>query len=296
MARPLRVEYEGALYHITAHSMPSEDLFLDERDRQRFLSFLADAIEVHNLICHAYCLMSNHFHLLIETPDANLSTAMRDVNGQYAQWHNVRHSRSGHLFDGRHKAFVIEKETYLLAVARYIVLNAVRAGLVAVPEDWKWSSYGATAGLTRVPGWLSVDWLLSQFSDERKKAQWHYRQFVAAGMDGTDPYKDLKNGFLLGSDQFVHEIWEKTNGTEILKDYPRSQRIVGRPTLEDIFSSVQSKKERNDAIVFARMRCGYLAAEIARYIKLDSAFVGRISRGTHSGKKSEIGPDPKRKS
>ena len=127
--------------------------------------------------------MDNHYHLLLETLDANLSVAMRDLNGNYAQWFNVTHDRVGHLFQGRYKAFVIERETYLLEIVRYIVLNAVRAGLVEHPKDWKWSSYRATAGMTTVPKWLHVDWVLANFSKGKSDAQKEYRRFVREGLN-----------------------------------------------------------------------------------------------------------------
>lgn len=279
MARPLRVQYEGALYHIIAGGNAKQMIFLDDRDRLKFLSWLADAVEIHNLVCHGYCLMDNHFHLLVETPDANLSNAMRDLNGNYAQSFNVRHGRVGHLFQGRYKAFVIEKDSYLLEVARYVVLNPVRAAMVKHPQDWRWSSYRATVGLRKAPDWLHIDWLLGNFSKGRIAAQKEYRKFVVSGIDGRNPYDDLEHDFILGTPQFVYWIWDNhTAGTETTKDYPRQQRIVGRPKLEEIFVDGMNKEERNAAIAFARVRCGYLVAEIARCLGLDSSYVGKISK------------------
>ncbi|MBI5793690.1 addiction module toxin RelE [Candidatus Uhrbacteria bacterium] len=189
---------------------------------------------------------------------------MRDLNGNFSQWFNVVHDRVGHLFQGRYRAFVIERETYFLEVARYIVLNAVRADLVVHPKDWKWSSYRATSGAGRVPEWLYVDWLLGNFSKQKRDAQQDYRTFVEEGIGGKNPYDEVTNGFLLGSPQFVNWIWEKTNGSEKLKEHPRDERIVGRLSLEEIFADVKTKQERNDAIILARIRCGYLNSEIAR--------------------------------
>ncbi len=287
MARPLRVQYPDALYHVIARGNASQDIFLDHRDRQKFLSWLEDTLATHNVICHAYCLMDNHYHLLLETPYANLSVAMRDLNGHYSQWFNVRHERVGHLFQGRYKAFVIEKEPYLFEVARYIVLNPVRAGIVEHPREWRWSSYRATAGIVEAPAWLCVDWLLKNFDEERDTAQKAYRRFVLAGIEAEDPYEHVEHAFILGTPPFVHWIWENhTNGSETLKDYPREQRIVGRPTLEEIFSGVTTNRARNNAIIFARIRCGYLATEIAPLVNLDPAVVGRISRGTYNVVKS----------
>ena len=285
MSRPLRVLYEGALYHVIARGDNKKKIFLDDTDRRKFLFWLEDVVKTHNLVVYAYCLMDNHYHLLVETPDANLPAAMRDLNGNYSQWFNARHSRVGHLFGGRYKSFLIEKETYLLAVARYIVLNAVKAGLVDHPSKWKWSSFKATAGLSKTPHWLSVDWLLGNFSKKRPQAQRAYREFVVEGIDAPNPYDELEHDFILGSPQFVHWIWDNhTAGSEDLKDYPRAQRIVGRPTLKDLFTPGMTKQRRDDAIVFARVRCGYLASEIARHLGLERSVVGKISRGTYNRK------------
>jgi putative transposase len=282
MSRPLRVLYEGALYHVIVRGNNKQNIFLDDKDRRGFLDWLEDAVKMHNLVVHAYCLMDNHFHLLIETPDANLSTAMRDLNGNYTQWFHSRHGGVGHLFQGRYKAFIIEKEAYLLAVARYIVLNAVRAGLVVHPRNWKWCSYNATAGMANIPAWLNADWLLEAFDDDRSCAQKAYRQFVMHGIDAPNPYDELEHDLILGTPPFVHWIWDNhTAGSEKLKEYPREQRIVGRPTLEEIFTEGMTRAQRDSAIMFARVRCGYLVTEIASHVRLDRSTVGKISRGTY---------------
>ena len=278
MSRPLRVEYPGALYHVIARGNAKQNIFLEDRDRRKFLAWLQDTCATHNILCHAYCLMDNHYHLLLETLDANLSVAMRDLNGNYSQWFNIIHDRVGHLLQGRYKAFVIEKESYLLAVARYIVLNAVRAGLVDRPQDWKWSSYRATAGTLRVPEWLHVDWILANFSKQRRDAQKAYRKFIEEGVGAKDPYAEVTNGFLLGSPQFVSWIWEKTNGSEELKEHPRDERIVGRPSLEELFEDVRTKQERNDIVAFAHGRCGYLLTEIGRHLDLDRSTISKLCR------------------
>lgn len=289
MARPLRVQYPGALYHVIARGNDKQKIFFDDKDRCGFLKWIENAVTTHNLIIHAYCLMGNHYHLLVETLDGNLSTVMRDLNGNYSQWFNARHRRVGHLFQGRYKAFVIEKEAYLLIVARYIVLNAVQAGLVTHPRLWTWCSYNASAGTAKAPRWLYVDWLLSNFSKKRATAQKAYREFVMSGLD-VDPYEDLEHNFILGSPQFVHWIWENhTVGSEALKEHPREQRIVGRPTLDEIFAEDMTRGERDVAIIFARLRCGYLVTEIAKQTGLDRSTVGKISREKyHNKKKSHV--------
>lgn len=279
MARPLRIEYPGALYHIMSRGNGYQNIFKDDKDRHKFLNWIQDAAEVHNLILHAYCLMDNHYHLLLETPDANLSRAMRDINGNYTQWFNAKHKTVGHLLQGRYKAFVIEKETYLLKVARYIVLNPVRAKLISHPGQYKWSSFNATSRFKKPPKYLHTDWILQCFGQQRKEAQRKYSEFVKDGYDANNPHEEIKDNLLLGSPQFIHWIWEtQTNGAEELKEHLREQRIVGRPTLDDIFGNIKTKEERDLAIKLARFRCGYLNTEIANHLGLHSTTVGQISR------------------
>ena len=149
MTRPLRIEYPNAVYHVTSRGNARNKIFLGDQDRENFLAVLDAVVKRYNWLCHAYCLMDNHYHLMIETPDANLSRGMRQLNGVYTQKYNWWHSKTGHIFQGRYKAILVEKENYLLELCRYVVLNPVRANMVDKPEEWKWSSYGATAGLTK---------------------------------------------------------------------------------------------------------------------------------------------------
>lgn len=278
MARPLRVEYPGALYHVMSRGNARQNIYSNDNDRKEFLKNLEHCIKMHNLICHAYCLMSNHYHLLLETPDGNLSQAMRDVNGNYTQKYNYLHDSVGHLLQGRYKAFVIERETYFLEVARYIVLNPVRDNLIKHPKLWKWSNYNATAGHIKVPAWLDVNTTQELFSRNNKEAQKKFRKFVKDGINAESPYDNIMEGNILGSQQFVDFIWEKTFGSEVKKEYPREERIVGRPTLDSIFKNIKNKDERNKAIIFAKRRCGYLNSEIAAQINLDRSTIGKISK------------------
>ena len=181
MARPLRIEYPGAVYHITSRGNEKKPVYKDDQDRENFLSILDKVNKRYHWLCHAYCLMDNHFHLLIETPDGNLSIGMRQLNGVYTQAFNKRHRRAGHLFQGRYKAILIQKDSHLLEVCRYVVLNPVRAGLVEDPGQWRWSSYGATAGREKPPACLTTSWVLGQFSSKRRKAEREYREYVRRG-------------------------------------------------------------------------------------------------------------------
>ena len=188
MARPLRIEFSGALYHVTSRGHGREDIYMDDIDRETFISVLSHVCDRFNWVVHAYCLMSNHYHLLIETPDSNLSKGMRQLNGVYTQAFNRYHDRVGHVFQGRYKAILVQKESYLLELARYIVLNPIRAEMVRAAKDWRWSSYRATAGLIDSPNWLHIDWLLSAFSGKRNQAVQRYRAFVQEGKRLPSPW------------------------------------------------------------------------------------------------------------
>src|SRR4030043_1793691 len=144
MSRPLRIQYAGAVYHITSRGNARKAIFKDDRDRKVFLNIVEEVKDRYHWLCHTYCLMNNHYHLLVETPDGNLSEGMRQLNGVYTQVFNRRHRRAGHLFQGRYKAILVQKDSHLLEVSRYVVLNPVRAGTVERPDQWKWSSYLAT--------------------------------------------------------------------------------------------------------------------------------------------------------
>ena len=205
MARPLRIEFSGALYHVTSRGDGREDIYLDNFDRNNFLAVLDQVYERFNWQCHAYCLMTNHYHLLIETPEGNLSQGMRQLNGVYTQRFNRNHQRVGHVFQGRYNAILVEKESYLMELSRYIVLNPVRAKMVHTAQDWMWSSYRSTAGLAACPSWLYVDRLLSTFSKRKSSAIKKYRAFVAGGENQPSPWEGLKNQIYLGDDAFVEE-------------------------------------------------------------------------------------------
>lgn len=275
MARPLRVEFPGALYHVTSRGNAGQEVFLDDGDRLNFLDILAEVVERYRFICYAYCLMGNHYHLLLETPEANLSRGMRQLNGVYTQRFNRRHKRSGHLFQGRYKAILVEKDAYLLEVARYIVLNPVRAGLVRSPGRWRWSSYRATAGLEEPPQFLKVEWLLSQFDLRPERARRAYRRFVAQGKRITI-WDELKGGVILGREKFVEELKPVLEGKRSLVEIPRKERLVHRPKLEELFAGVRKKDERDERIYRAVVKYGYKLREVGEYLGLHYSTVSRI--------------------
>ena len=179
MPRPLRVQLAGGLFHVTARGNRRLDIFVDDTDRRLFLHFLDATIARCHWRCHLYCLMPNHVHLVIETPELDLSSGMQRLNGMYAQCFNHRHDVSGHLFQGRFHSALVESNWHLLELSRYVVLNPVRAGLCEDPAEWPWSSYSAMTGRARCPRYLVVDWLLSQFGSNLESARCAYQDFVS---------------------------------------------------------------------------------------------------------------------
>jgi len=206
MARQLRLEYPGACYHLTARGNEQQSIFLDDVDRQQFLRLFGYEIIQQRWRCYAYCLMENHYHLLIETPEPNLSRGMRRLNGSYTQRFNWRHQRVGHLLQGRFKSLVVERDTYLLELCRYVVLNPVRAGRVGTPQEWSWSSYGATAGLRVVPAWLDAASVLSLFDPLQDAARQAYTRFVADGIGRPSPWSQITGQIFLGSPTFLERV------------------------------------------------------------------------------------------
>jgi putative transposase len=277
MARPLRIEYDGAVYHVTSRGNAGTKIYRDDTDRARFLEVLGAVVERFGWICHAYCLMGNQYHLLVETPQPNLSRGMQHLNGVYTQWFNRRHSRGGHLVQGRFKSIVVEKESYLLELARYIVLNPVRAKLVRSARDWRWSSYRATAGQTDPPDFLTVDWLLSQFARNRGKATRAYRDFVKRGK-GVDVWEDVTASVLMGSDAFVQSLKPLLRDVEENREIRGEQRLAARPTLEELFAGVADKATRNERIHTAVRKHQYRLQEVGDHLGLCYSTISVIAK------------------
>ena len=282
MARPLRIEYPGAVYHITSRGNAREAIFVSDEDRRKFLEVLASAVEKYNWLCHTFCLLDNHYHLIIETLDPNLSLGMRQLNGVYTQAFNRAHQRVGHVFQGRYKAIMVEKDSHLLELCRYVVLNPVRAGMAAKPGEWKWSSYRSTAYAGKVPECLTTDWVLGQFSEERTTARKRYRKFVAEGMAGKEqPWEKLVGQVFLGSEKFVARMQKLLGDKQEIKEIPRSQRYPGRPPLSRLFGDVHvgNRQQRNQRIAKAHIAYGYTLKEIADFLGVHYTTVSKAITG-----------------
>lgn len=271
-ARPLRIEFPGALYHVTSRGNAKVAIFLDDADREEFLWRLGGVVREHRWICHAYCLMTNHFHLLLETPEANLSRGMRRLNGAYSQHFNRRHERVGHLLQGRFHSVLVERDSHLLELARYVVLNPVRSGMVLVPESYRWSSLRATLGLAPAPTWLACGALLARFGSRSR-----YLDFVREGMGREGPWRELR-GAILGSDAFVERVCGRLESASGEIEFPRKERLAHREPLDAHFllGAGEARPARNDTIRALVHSGRYTAAEISRHLGLHYSTVSRI--------------------
>jgi REP element-mobilizing transposase RayT len=269
------LEYAGAVYHLTSRGNARQNIFWNDDDRKLFLGTFAQVIKRFSWVCHAYCLMNNHYHLLVETPRANVSLGMRQLNGVYTQTFNRRHKRVGHLFQGRFKGILVEKEAHLLELCRYVVLNPLRVNAKTRVRDWRWSSYRATAGVEAAPDFLTVDWILRQFGQTRGRAQAKYREFVAEGLNDR-PWAKLRGQIFLGNDEFIrrHAGPERDK----MKEVPRVQRRVVRPTLDQILG----KKAGGRSVGIAYREYGYRMNEIARHLGVHYATVSRRLKALES--------------
>ena len=210
MARPLRIEFEGGFYHVTARGNEKRAIFEDEKDFVKLRDILKEYSGRFGVNLYCYVLMNNHYHLLIETPGANLTAFMHNVQSHYTNYFNRRHNRVGHLFQGRYKALIVDRDSYLLELSRYIHLNPVRAGLAAGPEEWRWSSYGAcvTTGHPDAE-WLACGGILKYFGRSKKTAANKYRDFVREKIgeeETADPFDGVTAQLILGPEKFVKKI------------------------------------------------------------------------------------------
>ncbi|VAW70301.1 hypothetical protein MNBD_GAMMA10-2341 [hydrothermal vent metagenome] len=274
MARPLRIEYAGALYHVTSRGDRREDIFHGDEDRLIWLDVFSQVCSRFNWRCHAWCLMDNHYHILIETAESNLSQGMRQLNGVYTQKTNRKYKRAGHVFQGRYKAILVQKDEYLLELSRYVVLNPVRAGMVKEVQEWPWSSYGAMTGESPVPDWLETDWLLACFGKQRKRTIARYIDFVRTGAGLPSVWEGLKYQMYLGNDKFVESMQHKLDDSkkESLSEISRLQR---RPLARSLQWYEESTVERKKAMTLAYVSGEYTMKEIAEWFGVHYSTVSR---------------------
>ena len=274
MARPLRLQFAGALYHVTARGDRKASIYLDDTDRLVWLQHIGDVCEQFNFVVHGFCQMGNHYHILLETVDGNLSRGMQQLNGVYSQYFNRRHDLVGHVFQGRYKAILVQEETYLLELARYIVLNPVRANLVAAPEDWPWSSYRLTTGSAPSPPWLHTDGLLAKFDASREDAIGKYKKFVLEGRGAESPFKQTSNQLILGDAEFVKRF-QSSQDIATLDYISRQQR---GSLIQPLTTYQKNYADRNEAMARAYASTAYTITEIARHFDVSAKTASRAIR------------------
>jgi putative transposase len=279
MARPLRIEFPGAVYHVTSRGDRREPIFVDDEDRSALLNVLGQAMSRFDAQILAYCLMGNHYHFVLHTRKANLSAVMRHVNGVYTQSFNRRHDKVGHLFQGRFKAILVDRDAYLLEVCRYVELNPVRAGLVRKPQAWRWSSCRAHLGLQAAPGWLDVEGLHGYLlgrgprgTADRDRAAARYAELLAAGAELNIWEVALKQQIYLGDEAFVERMQgrmepQRATAAEI----PRSQR----QRMQTLGQWLKQASSREEALYNAYTETGTSMTALAREAGLS---VSRVSR------------------
>jgi len=272
VARPLRIEYEGAVYHVTSRGNARADIYLSDKDREMFLDVLAHVVDRFEWVCHAWCMMDNHYHLMVETPQANLSRGMRQLNGIYTQRFNRIHGRVGHIFQGRFKSIIVDKDSYLLELSRYVVLNPVRAGMAKHVRDWLWSSYRATSGESPAPDFLNAAWLLSQFGQTKENAQDAYVRFVRDGI-GSKPWEMLNGPDILGNDKFRGRLQRQVNAGS--DNIPKRKKLLRHLPLAEIAGN---GRDQSAWMSEAYREHGYTMQAIANYAKLHHSTVSKIIR------------------
>lgn len=279
MARPLRLELSGGLYHVTSRGDGREDIYLRDEDRESWLEIFGQVCERFNWVCHAWCQMSNHYHLLVETPQANLSQGMRQLNGVYTQRFNRAHERCGHVFQGRYKAILVERDSYLLELARYVVLNPLRAKMIERLEDWPWSSYPATCGQAPLPSWLQTDWILAQFGESRASTIAKYVAFVHEGARLPGVWANLQGQVFLGSEDFVTQMQTRIIESPTIQEVPRAQRRAMAASLIEL----AEKYPRDEAMAQAYRSGQHTMLEIAKHFGVHYATVSRAVKRFESG-------------
>lgn len=271
MARPLRIELAGGLYHISSRGNRGEETFTDDADRQAFLEILGAVSDRMKWICHAYCLLPNHYHLVVETPQPNLAKGMRQLNGVYTQTFNRRHKRAGHIFQGRYKAVLVDRDPFLLEVIRHVLVSPVQLRLVRDATQWRWSSCRATMGKVDQPHWLHTDWILEQFAKNRKKAQENFVEFLKEGKTEANVWESLRNQIYLGDEKFLRRMQRKVGGKGD-GEAAKSPRQSARKPL-DFYG--RKYKDRTEAMAQAYLSGEYSMKAIGDFFSVHYATVSR---------------------
>lgn len=286
MARPLRIEYPGAHYHVTSRGNEQKEIFKNQRDREKFLEYLESATERYGAVIHAYCLMRNHYHLLLETPGGNLSQIVRHVNGAYATYFNIKRKRSGHLLQGRYKAILVEFKEYAMEVSRYMHLNPVRAGMVTRPEEYCWSSYRSYIGQEAAPKWLKAEMILGSFGKRSVEARKKYKQFVEdlLGRGYESPFDKTFASSVLGTAGFIEEVKNQLAEKVPDRSVPELRQFKTNPETETIIEAVKAvigqneKKARQVAMYLCHKYSGLKLREIGKVFTVGETAIAEARR------------------
>jgi len=276
MSKALRIEFPGAVYHVTTRGDRREAIFVDDDDRRRLLAFVKQAMDRFDAVVLAYCLMGNHYHFVLQTRRANLSLVMHHINAKFSRAFNRRHGLVGHLFQSRYKAILVDRDAYLMALCRYVELNPVRAGLVPAPFDWVWSSYAAHVGLEVVPTWLDTDTLHSHLlgrdvvsAEDRSRARALYGQLVVDGRDDQFWQRSLRDKAYLGEEDFIARVQTLIDPVEnVSSEMPHeTPTTVQRQTC---------LPNRDETAWRMHVESGLCMSEIARALDLSLSRVSRL--------------------
>lgn len=262
MARPLRVHIPHAFYHVMSRGNAKQTIFVEEADYERFLELLSTTSSRFGVLCRSYCLMPNHFHLLLQPDISPVSRMMQQLNSAYSQSFNRRHERVGHVLQGRFKALLVDRDEYFLQLLRYIVMNPVEAGLVDDPGAWRWSSYRATAGLSEVPQFLALEDVWRMFAATDCEARRRFIAFVEAGRGQSAPSEAV----VLGSDKFRADVALALEPHRDVRDFPRRERYAVRPGLEGMLTDCPDIESRYRLMAEAYWRYGYTLREIGQFL------------------------------
>lgn len=303
MARSLRLEFEGAFYHITSRGNLRDRIFFDDKDREKFLDILRRTKERYGYLLHAYALMENHYHLFLETPKANISQIMQNINTSYTVYINKRHKRFGHLFQGRFKGIIVDKETYLIVLSRYIHLNPVRARMVESPEDYRWTSYREYIGACKgKESMVDIAETLSYFSKTKYAAMKAYKEFVLEGIgERNNPMDDMVAGVLLGSEMFVAQIRRMLQRRKPDEEIPQLKKLQEIIPVEKVIKGCckyygkkeeelrkgKGKRERQAAIYVSKIMSNAKNTEIGRYFGIQGSTVSEALKRVETRIKRE---------
>jgi putative transposase len=288
MGRPLRIEYAGALYHITSRGNERKKIFLEDGDRKKFLEILEDYHDRYGILIHSYVLMDNHYHLILETPKGNLLKVMHGLNGRYTGYFNRKYGRVGHLFQGRYRGIVIDKDSYLVPLSRYVHLNPVRARVVERPEHYRWSSYRGYIGREKESTWAEYSWILSQFGRQRNGAGRKYKEYIEEALKrkAENPLERLHGQVILGGEEFIDRVKEKFKGKALSQEIVERRRLEGHPTLDELLKRVSGAFKIDEDLIRGKGGRANTARKVAlylakRYTGLGNEQIARYFGGVH---------------